>query len=376
MMKVSGALSEDQAYGYEERQSSTTKGDILFHPPENQDGGKMDPHEWGIELVNRGFAALCLILAAPIMMCIALLIYLQKSGPIFYAGPRLGKNKKEFQIYKFRTLPVDVNKRIGDSIVGRRLDFIPSFSWFLRESRLDELPQLLNIVRGDMRFIGPRPERYEVYKRCLSITDYALRYKVKPGLLGISQLLTPSETPKRYRARLDNEFHVRRKRLYSPAKTVWLILKTIALMGSKVLHRGWVYFSVDVVQSKILRKETHRRFYYRIEHGDAPMSLYTCADSRQRVENEAVLEDINEACLLMSLNAPLNQGEEYCFFMRIFFKRMGKSKTKTAVCRFVGYRSERAPNAPYKYTYVVDYEAMSPFNQYIIDKYFLKKSLA
>ena len=104
-------------------------------------------------------------------------------------------------MYKFRTLPVGAQKKIGSKLLSFRHCKLPFFSKFLRDTRLDELPQLFNIMKGEMDFLGPRPLRPEIYDHmCKGITNYDLRFNVRPGLVGYSQLFTPHSSPKRIRA--------------------------------------------------------------------------------------------------------------------------------------------------------------------------------
>jgi lipopolysaccharide/colanic/teichoic acid biosynthesis glycosyltransferase len=85
--------------------------------------------------------------------------------PIIYKGKRLGLNKKIFYMYKFRTLPTGLDKKLGSELFSRTSIKIPFFAKFLRETRLDELPQLFNILKRDMDFLGPRPLRPEIYEK-------------------------------------------------------------------------------------------------------------------------------------------------------------------------------------------------------------------
>lgn len=152
---------------------------------------------------NRTLAALLLAVLLPLFLCIALLMKLTTQGPLFYRGPRLGRNRQVFQMYKFRTLELDANRATRDRTLPRHNLQETPIGTYLRLSRLDELPQLLNILRGDMVFYGPRPIRAELEDTyAAAAPGYAIRFSVKPGLIGLAQAAMTHETPKSVRARL------------------------------------------------------------------------------------------------------------------------------------------------------------------------------
>ena len=114
---------------------------------------------------------------------------------------------KTFQIYKIRTLATKAESDFANKILSPDSNLELTFGRFLRETRLDELPQLLNILKGDMNILGPRPIRKTIYeKNCKKIKNYGCRFVVKPGLLGLSQILNPHSAPKRIRAVIDQNF--------------------------------------------------------------------------------------------------------------------------------------------------------------------------
>ena len=127
---------------------------------------------------------------ASIPMCIiALLIKITSPGPVFYKQLRLTKDKKEFYIYKFRSMVQDAEKKTGPALATKDDPRITTVGRWLRKLRLDELPQLINILRGDMTIVGPRPERPEIaaeYEK--EIPEFALRLQAKAGLTGYAQI--------------------------------------------------------------------------------------------------------------------------------------------------------------------------------------------
>ena len=116
-----------------------------------------------MEITSRLTALLLAIILLPLLIIIALISLIIQGFPVIFVQPRVGKNFKKFNIYKFRTI-----RRQGvDSIVSHNGEILQVSRWgkFLRKTKLDELPQLLNVIKGDMRFIGPRPEIPEYVDR-------------------------------------------------------------------------------------------------------------------------------------------------------------------------------------------------------------------
>lgn len=131
----------------------------------------------------------CLAIFSPVLVLVACAIKLETKGPVLFKQKRLGKQKKPFICYKFRTM-VDKAESQSGPIWSRNNDpRITKVGKYLRKSRLDELPQLLNIIKGDMSFIGPRPIReYFASKLSEMIPFYDLRFSIKPGLTGWAQV--------------------------------------------------------------------------------------------------------------------------------------------------------------------------------------------
>ena len=127
----------------------------------------------------------------PVLLLAAIIIFLQDRGPIFYSQKRTGKNGIEFQIIKLRTMKIDAEIK-GVQWSSRKDPRITKFGKFLRLTRIDELPQLLSVFKGEMSLIGPRPERPEIDTKLIkNIPNYFLRYKVLPGLSGWAQVNYP-----------------------------------------------------------------------------------------------------------------------------------------------------------------------------------------
>ena len=134
---------------------------------------------------------LLLIPATPIMLITAIIVRLESPGPVIYKQDRVGLFEKEFTVYKFRSMRADAEKN-GAVWASAHDARVTKFGKFIRKVRIDELPQIWNILKGDMSFIGPRPERMAfVTKLKETIPYYSLRHTVKPGLTGWAQVCYP-----------------------------------------------------------------------------------------------------------------------------------------------------------------------------------------
>ena len=131
-----------------------------------------------------------LLLASPVMVATAVAIKLTDWGPVFYKQTRLTKDGKEFGVLKFRSMRVDAEKDgVARLSTGDNDPRITPVGRFIRKVRIDELPQLLNIIGGSMSVVGPRPERPEIAKQyCEKMPEFALRLQAKAGLTGYAQV--------------------------------------------------------------------------------------------------------------------------------------------------------------------------------------------
>jgi exopolysaccharide biosynthesis polyprenyl glycosylphosphotransferase len=130
-----------------------------------------------------------LMLLFPLFLIVSICIKLESPGPIFYTQTRCGKNGRHFPVFKFRSMVQDAEKLSGPVWAQKHDPRITRIGRFMRKTRIDELPQLMNIMNGDMSFVGPRPERpffVEQFKK--QIPFYINRMKVKPGVTGLAQV--------------------------------------------------------------------------------------------------------------------------------------------------------------------------------------------
>lgn len=124
-----------------------------------------------------------------LLIIIALIIKIEDNGNILFKQKRIGLNKKEFYIYKFRTMKTTTPKDVPTHLLENPDSYITNIGKFLRKSSLDELPQLFNILKGEMSLVGPRPERpFFVEKFREEIPRYMVKHQVRPGLTGWAQV--------------------------------------------------------------------------------------------------------------------------------------------------------------------------------------------
>lgn len=137
-------------------------------------------------------ALLLLVVATPAMVGVALCVWLESGGPVLYRQVRVGLGGRSFDLVKFRSMRVDAEKDGVARWASKDDDRTTRVGRFIRQFRLDELPQLVNVLRGDMSFVGPRPERPQFVEQLSSeIRYYNIRHSIKPGLTGWAQLRYP-----------------------------------------------------------------------------------------------------------------------------------------------------------------------------------------
>ena len=196
-------------------------------------------------------ALVLLILASPFMLITAIAIKLYDGGPILYKQVRCTLDQREFYIMKFRSMRTDAEKDGVARLAQKNDDRITPVGKIIRKCRIDELPQLVNILKGDMSFIGPRPERPEIIAQYLEVMpEFAYRMKVKAGLAGFAQVYGKYNTSPYDKLKLDLTYIEN----YSIMLDIKLMLLTLKILFWPDSTEG-----VETEQITALREEHRRR---------------------------------------------------------------------------------------------------------------------
>lgn len=174
---------------------------------------------------------LCLILLSVVMLLIALIIKLTSRGPVLFTQKRVGKNNIEFNILKFRTMRVGTPNLATDLLVNPE-QYITPVGKFLRKTSLDELPQLFNILRGEMSFVGPRPALYNQYELNKARNSLGIN-RLIPGLTGWAQINGRDELSLDEKLKFDMEYLNSRSILFDIEIILKTFLKVIKKEGVK-----------------------------------------------------------------------------------------------------------------------------------------------
>jgi exopolysaccharide biosynthesis polyprenyl glycosylphosphotransferase len=168
-----------------------------------------------------------LILFSPIIICLYFLIPITSHGPALFRQERLGKDSKPYNILKFRSMVMDAEKTTGPVLASVKDPRITALGRFIRATRLDELPQLINVLKGEMSLVGPRPERPFFCEQFQAlIPHYTHRLAVKPGITGLAQVMAKYTTSVEYKL----SFDVMYVRNYSLAMDVKILFQTIRVV--------------------------------------------------------------------------------------------------------------------------------------------------
>ncbi len=170
-------------------------------------------------------SSVALLITSPVMLITAAAIKLCDRGPVFYMQKRLTINGKIFKVYKFRSMIADAEKH-GAQLAGKDDKRITPVGKFIRKTRIDELPQLINIIKGDMSFVGPRPERPELAAKYEeNMPEFRYRLKVKAGLTGYAQVMGKYNTTPYDKLKLDL-MYIQRQSLLLDIKIMLMTVKT------------------------------------------------------------------------------------------------------------------------------------------------------
>jgi exopolysaccharide biosynthesis polyprenyl glycosylphosphotransferase len=184
-------------------------------------------------IVDVLLALVLLALTAPVMAAVWLLVRLTSAGPVVFQQERIGRDREPFTIYKFRTMHERAEAATGPVLAIENDPRATRIGRVLRATRLDELPQLWNVLRGDMSFVGPRPERPEFVERFeVEVPAYAERFKIRPGLTGYAQVNGEYHSAPATKLQYDLAY------MYN--RTLWLDLKILADTARMMLTRPGV----------------------------------------------------------------------------------------------------------------------------------------
>ena len=196
------------------------------------------------------FSAFGLMISSPLFLIFAVAIKMTDGGPVFYKQERLTIGGRHFWIYKFRTMIQDAEKKSGPRLAGEKDDRILPVGDILRRTRLDELPQLINILKGEMSLVGPRPERPELAAEITrDIPEFEYRLKVKAGLTGYAQIYGKYNTTPYDKLKLDLTYI----RNYSMLLDLRLMLMTPKIMLMKESTEGIAEGEESMVSNEELR---------------------------------------------------------------------------------------------------------------------------
>lgn len=186
---------------------------------------------WGKRILDISMSALMLLLFSPFMLVIAAAIKLEDGGPVFYRQKRVTKGGRVFDILKFRSMRPDAEKD-GAKACTVNDDRITRIGHVIRATRFDEIPQLINILKGDMSIVGPRPERVEhVEKYTAALPEFAYRLRVRGGLTGYAQIYGKYNTGAEDKLKMDL-MYIERQSLLLDLQLIFLTIKIIFIPES------------------------------------------------------------------------------------------------------------------------------------------------
>jgi len=180
-----------------------------------------------------------LVLSSPLWLLISLAIYLEDKCPVLFLQERYGKDGKAFNVIKFRTMEPAKGDKSAHKVIDVEKDpRVTKIGRLLRATAMDELPSLLNILKGDMSFVGPRPLPFKIddkhrlkYDNITQVPGYHMRSRVRPGLTGMAQIYAPKNIDHKERFRYDN--------IYVGKMSFWLDLKLICLSFWVTFRGKW-----------------------------------------------------------------------------------------------------------------------------------------
>ena len=322
---------------------------------------------------------LVVLLAIPALFVIGVLyllhLLLERHPRVsfFYSGVRLGRDLNPFTMYKIRTLRMDTEFEDQGVILSPDSERELKLGKFLRDSRLDELPQLWNILLGDMNMVGPRPLRPAIYEKLRKeLSNCETRFQVKPGLTGYAQFLTPSRTPKRIRFAIDN-YRINQGR--QPGRDLFLIAWTLGMVLWKTikrpmqqLHTRWLIFTKrgrGIEERKMVRYRS-RLIWVQL----------TNVDFTDHTPSLVHIYDINPRAISFVSDQEFTPKEALYFYL-VGCKECETGPKKKARCCGYVYKSYPLPEGSGSgRRHVIFYEPVSPIHRYLVDHYVLHETVA
>jgi lipopolysaccharide/colanic/teichoic acid biosynthesis glycosyltransferase len=306
---------------------------------------------------NAGFAIAMLIFVLPLMIVITGALVVTQGNP-FYRGIRLGKGGRQFYIYKFRTLVPAAAAATADRVLPNDGSLTTPLGGFLRDVRLDELPQLLNVIRGDMNICGPRPVRPAIAFICAEqIPNYNARYRVRPGMIGHPQVFMSHGTPKRIRSAYHRLLLKRPANVLGELSLVSItVLSLLAKLGRKVVRR------------------TRRLIAGRTVLAPAcPPGARIAFECRGHERHEARITRITDR--FVYFECPIALDDEASMKARVSCRIRGGAKWRHASI-FGDLKRVRRLAPSRTFVYVLKFEAQSDYSRHIILTYFLRRVVA
>lgn len=181
-------------------------------------------------LLDRAGAAAALVVLSPVLALLAVAVVVDSGRPVFFRQPRLGRDGRPFRMVKFRTMRPGAPAAFlpdGSTLVEASDPRVTRVGRILRETSLDELPQLINVLRGEMSLVGPRPDLVE--QRALYDGEDAHKLRVRPGITGLSQVSGRNGLPWRDRLKIDARY----ARSVSPGLDARIVLRTLGVLARR-----------------------------------------------------------------------------------------------------------------------------------------------
>lgn len=330
--------------------------------------------------LNILLSSMFILLALPLFLIVSILIRCNNDGPVFYLGRRLGRHKKPFVMYKFRSLSPGADKVIGAEVLTPAHDVMTPFGKFIRDTKIDELPQLFNVLKGDMDLVGPRPQRPEICARYgETIPDYDLRFAVKPGLIGYPQVFLPHTAPKRIQSYFDNRYIRREAKVLQDLGLILLtILLVVKKLGLKVYQKATQRATTKGLQVQGIEEKRCLK-KNRVDVSDAQLEVFEAEGEKTgNLLTRGELLDIDESAFRVRLDDPIPAEGTYIF--RISKKCGQRIRVKIVRVRCYGEvhaeRRKVEQSETHRRFWVMNYRPLTTVDYFRIEKYLLRKSMA